>query len=104
MEAGRATQENAPSATAYLITASLGFSARDPYLASLLPPQAAALSDWVLADSLPYGRCLLWAMQQPWFRALIRLLERITLPGIQAHYLVRKLALEDVTRTALQDG
>src|SRR5207249_3443339 len=94
----------APSATAILIAASIAYSARDPSLVSLLPLQAAPLSDWVLADRLPQGRCLLWALQQPWFRALIRLLERMTLPGIQAHYLVRKRAIEEITRQALQEG
>jgi methyltransferase (TIGR00027 family) len=97
-------RENAPSATAYLIAASIAYSARDPALAFLLPPQAAPLSDWVLADSLPWGRYLLWALQRTWFRALIRLAERATLPGIQAHYLVRKRRIEELTRTALQEG
>src|ERR1051326_5208581 len=97
-------RENAPSATAYLIASSIAYSARDPYLATLLPPQAAPLSDWVLADSLTYGRCLLWALQKPWFRAGLRFLERALLPGIQAHYLVRKRGIEDITRAALQEG
>src|SRR5687767_1113756 len=95
---------NAPSSTAYLIAASVAFSARDPYLSSLIPSQAAPFCDWALADSLPYGRRLLWALQQGWFRALIHLLERVTLPGIQAHYLVRKRAIEEITRGTLQEG
>jgi methyltransferase (TIGR00027 family) len=97
-------RENAPSATAYLIAASIAYSAREPNMAFLTPSHASALSNWVLADSLPQGSLLLWALQQRWFRACVRRLERATLPGIQAHYLVRKRGIEDATRRALEEG
>jgi methyltransferase (TIGR00027 family) len=97
-------RENAPSATAYLIAASIACSAREPEMAFLVPAHAAALSHWALADGLPHGRALLWALEHRWFRAAIRRLEAALLPGIQTHYLVRKRAIEDAARQALEAG
>ena len=95
---------NAPSSTAYLIAASIACSAREPDLAFLVPAHAAALSHWVLADGMPHGRALLWALERRWFRTAVRRLERALLPGIQAHFLVRKRAIEEATRQALNEG
>lgn len=97
-------RENAPSATAYLIAASIGYSAREPKMALLVPSSAVALSNWVLADSLRGGQWLLWALQQPLVRRFARLLECLTIPGIQAHYLVRKRAIGEATQQALKEG
>lgn len=97
-------RENTPSATAYVIAASIASSARDPKMAFLVSSHATALSNWVLADSLRFGRLLLWALQKHGFRALARLLERMTIPGIQAHYLVRKRGVEEAALQALEEG
>lgn len=97
-------RENAPSSTALLISASIACSAREPNLAFLVSSHAAALSDWILADSVKGGRWLLGALQQRGIRAAARLLERITVPGIQAHYLVRKRGIEELTRKSIKEG
>jgi len=82
-------QETKASGTAYLISASLAVSGRDPLLSQIVPSQTVALSEWVIEDTLPNGRLLLWASEAggPGF---VRIVERIVLPGIQAHYIVRK--------------
>ena len=97
-------RENTPSGTAYLIAGSLAASGRDPVLARLLPPRGAELGEWVIADTLRNGHLLLWVLRQGWGRGLVRLIERLVLPGIQTHYIVRKRFIEDVTRAALLVG
>ncbi len=93
-----------PSATAHLIARSLVFlSSEQPY-AALIPPGAAELSIWCMeACSSHTVRLLRW-MRRRRFREMLWNSERAGLPGMMLHYAVRKLWLEDVTRTALADG
>lgn len=97
-------RENRPSGTAYLIAGSLLAARRDPVLSGLLPPRGADLGEWVIADTLRNGRLLVWALRQGWGRGLVRVIERRVLPGIQAHYIVRKRFIEDIVRAALLVG
>ena len=94
--------EHKASGTAYLIAASLAASGSDPVLGRLLPPNGARLAEWVIGDTLRNGRVLLWALQQPWGRGILRLIERMVLPGIQSHYIVRKRYIEDAVRGGLR--
>jgi methyltransferase (TIGR00027 family) len=96
--------EHKASGTAYLIAGSLAASGSDPVLSRLLPDNGATLGEWVIAETLRNGRMLLWALRQSWGRAIVRLIERFVLPGIQTHYIVRKRFIEDAVRASLQDG
>ena len=101
-----------PSETARLIARSLVLLARDPAFAGLVPPDAAEASGWFLEGSAAthagrHARRERWEIlaRRPWYRAFTRLAERRTLPGIVAHYALRKRFLEDTARRALtHDG
>lgn len=73
---------------------------RDPRFARLLPPGAAEAS----ARLLPEAKRLESLATQRWFRALVNFAERLVLPGIQLHYIVRKRFLEDAVRCAIEEG
>jgi methyltransferase (TIGR00027 family) len=96
---------DAPSATAYLIATSTIFVAADREAGRLIPARAAELSAcFVEARS----RAARWAIEtllrRKRARPFVSALERLTLPGIQLHYALRKLYLEETTRAAIADG
>ena len=43
-------------------------------------------------------------LANPFVRCLVRTVESLVLPGIQLHYLLRKLALEEFVRTSIAEG
>lgn len=93
-----------PSATAYLIATSTLFVAADPDAGRLIPARAAELSaSFVEARS----RVASWAqstLRRKRARPFVSALERLTIPGIQLHYALRKLYLEETARAALAEG
>lgn len=92
------------SATAYLIATSTLFVAADPAAGRLIPARAAELSaSFVAARS----RVASWAqsvLRRKSVRPFVNALERLTIPGIQLHYALRKLYLEETLRAALGDS
>jgi methyltransferase (TIGR00027 family) len=93
------------SATAYLIATSTLFVAADRRAGRLIPAGSAEFSAcFVEARS----RAACWALEtflhSTSARAFISALERLTLPGIQLHYALRKLYLEETARAAIADG
>jgi methyltransferase (TIGR00027 family) len=98
MKAGR------PSSTARLITRSLVFLSQDPLLAPLVPAGAAEAGAWFIADSAREREGLRRLMGRGWFRSLVWLVERRTVPGMLLHYLLRKRYLEEVARESLGEG
>jgi methyltransferase (TIGR00027 family) len=93
-----------PSSTARLIARSLVFVARDARLGKLVPPRATEASEWFVRATSARAHQLLWLIDRRWFRALVALLESLTIPGILLHYIVRKRFLEDIARQALASG
>ncbi|HEV2881997.1 MAG TPA: class I SAM-dependent methyltransferase [Pyrinomonadaceae bacterium] len=96
---------DAPSATAYLIATSTLFVAADPFAGRLIPARAAELSAHFVEARTRVAR---WAhdtlLRRKAARPFVAALERLTLPGIQLHYALRKLYLEETTRAAIADG
>lgn len=92
------------SSTACLIAESLVFLSHDPVLGRLVPPKMAETSRR-MADVLPppHSIRLRWTAN-PLFQILVKTVERLTVPGMLLHYLLRKRYLEQVTRKSLQDG
>lgn len=93
-----------PSSTALLIAA-----------AQVLARRRAALRELVAPDTEHYCRTFLRASAQPWrwlerrldarpVQWLMAALERLTLPGIGAHYVLRKRRLRRWAEAALADG
>ena len=98
-------REDRPSATAYLIARALLFLSRDPETAPLIPPETAELCGWVVDLVSPSdGRRARRAGESPLLRRIAYAAERLGIPGIMLHYVVRKRFLEDAARRALAEG
>ena len=96
-------KEDTPSSTAYVIARSMVYLSRDRLIGNLIPPRAVEMSaGFVQAHS----RLAYWLLSRmrPVSRLFIAVLERLSIPGIQLHYVVRKRYLEDVAREALKEG
>jgi methyltransferase (TIGR00027 family) len=93
-----------PSATAGLVARGVALVSREPGLAQLVSPLSAEASAWCIEAASPHGRQLVRALDRRWFRSAARLLERLALPGITLHYVLRKRYLEDVARRSIREG
>lgn len=93
-----------PSATAYLIATSTLFVAADPLAGRLIPARAAELSASFVAARSHVARWAQRALRRRHVRPFVSALERLTIPGIQLHYALRKLYLEETARAALADA
>src|SRR6267142_5510956 len=95
-------REDRPSSTSTLIAAATVFLARDARVSDLVPAGAAewcaccleALSSLKTAETLSH----------PTLRWAARLAERATIPGLLAHFMLRKRWVEEAARAALADG
>lgn len=97
-------QDDLPSGTARLICRSLILLSRDPQSAGLVSSEAAEASLRFLAAAGENAERFRNLASQAWFRGLVNLMERRTLPGILRHYALRKLYLEEITRRSLDSG
>jgi methyltransferase (TIGR00027 family) len=101
LEKGERMKAGNPSATAYLIAASTLFVAADPHAGHLIPARAAELSASFVAVRSHIARRVRDAFGQKLVRRFVSALERQTISGIQLHYALRKLYLEETLRAAL---
>ena len=98
-------KENQASATARLIAKSMIFLSGDERFKNLVPPQANEISKWFVEETGSVSdRWFLKRVHNKWFCSLLWGIERILLPGILLHYLLRKLYLEEIVRMALQEN
>jgi methyltransferase (TIGR00027 family) len=88
------------SSTALLIARSMLLAAATPPLRALVPEETVRLTRRFLA-SAPPARLLDLALRHAWSRKLLLRLERLVLPGIILHYLVRKQLIEEHVRAFL---
>lgn len=93
-----------PSATAYLIAAGTLFVAADPQAGRLIPARAAELSASFVGAGSRLARCVPDALGRKHLRPFVSAVERLTIPGIQIHYALRKLYLEETLRAALSES
>lgn len=93
-----------PSGTALLIARTTLFWSFDAEAAKLISPCAAEVSRWVVEATDPNHAVTIARMQRPIVRAASRLVERIILPGIAIHYLLRKNYIAGVAGEALARG
>jgi methyltransferase (TIGR00027 family) len=91
------------SNTAKVIAASTLLLASDARTATLVAPGAAAICK-VLLSGNRVDRCLAASATHPLTRPVWRMVERLTLPGIMAHYWYRKQAIEVRCRKAIANG
>lgn len=92
-----------PSSTARVIAAATVMASLDHRDLDLVPPRSAAWCSALLSTSV-VDRILLSSARSAAGRAVWRLVERLTLPGIVRHYAVRKAFIEAVWRSARAEG
>jgi methyltransferase (TIGR00027 family) len=97
-------QHEQASRTALLIAASLVLLHHDPKYSRLVSKTSADLCARVLENHSAQTCWFLKIVQQPWFRPIARLVERVTIPGILVHYALRKKCIRELVRSALANG
>jgi methyltransferase (TIGR00027 family) len=97
-------KQDKPSSTALFIARSLVFTKDEPGIGALVPPEMAELSRRFVEGASPRGARRLKAFRHPWVRFLVRLMERVTIPGMGLHYVLRKLHLETIARKSFGEG
>lgn len=90
---------DAPSATALLVAGGVAFHSTHPRYQHLVPPEAGEISRRFVtaAGALKSGA-------SPMHRFVVALQEKLTVPGISLHYVLRKRAIEDAVRKAIGEG
>lgn len=94
--------ENKPSRTASVVAASLVYLRSDARVGGLITDDTVRYCRQFLR-SAGCGRLLRLA-EHPHLRGAVRLLERITLPGIMLHYALRKRFLRDWALASIAEG
>ena len=97
-------QHEQASRTALLIAGSLVLLHHDAKRSRLVSKTAADLCARVLEDHSSQTRLFLKIVRQTWFRPIAKLVERITIPGILLHYVLRKKCINELARSALANG
>ncbi|MEA2163351.1 MAG: hypothetical protein QOK37_1478 [Thermoanaerobaculia bacterium] len=97
-------ERDQPSRTALLIARTTLFWSFDAEAAKLIPAEAIEVSRWVVEATDPNHAVTIARMQRPLVRAATRLAERIILPGIAIHYILRKKYIAKVAAAALARG
>jgi methyltransferase (TIGR00027 family) len=95
---------NTPSSTALYIAKKLVFAADEPGYGDLVPPVTVLMSRRYVEHVDRNGAAHLRAYRRPVFRLLVRLLERMTIPGMTLHYILRKARIEKIARCCQVDG
>ncbi len=92
------------SGTAILISRATLFWSRDPQFEYLVPPEAASLSAQFLKESGVNLSRFMLLLESRFTRFLVRSFERLMLPGISIHFMLRKRFIEDHVRIAITQG
>ncbi len=93
-------KSDAASATALLVAGGVAFHSTHPQYSYLVPEEAGDMSRRWLAAAGARVR----SGASRFDRFLVDLSERLTVPGISLHYVLRKRAIEDLVRSAIGDG
>jgi len=97
-------QHEQASRTALLIAASLVLLHHDAKYSRLVSESSADLCAHVLEKHSSRTRLFSKIVRQRWFRKIAKLIERITIPGILLHYVLRKKCISELARSALANG
>ena len=92
---------NQASNTALIVAAGVQMLARDPDYAGQVPASIKTHGQKLLRASHPRMSNLL---ARHWFRTLVYAAEKITLPGILLHYVLRKKIIRDYVAQAITAG
>ena len=97
-------REDLPSSTAALIGAATLFLARDPRVSDIVPEGAAIWCARCLEALSPSAVNAVRTVSNPVLRWAPRLAERMTVPGLMAHFMLRKRWIEAAVRASVDDG
>lgn len=97
-------REDRPSSTATLIAAATVFLDGDSRVGGLVPPGAAAYCRRFIAAAPASTRTVVNALCHPALRWLARLAERLTVPGLMLHFMLRKRLIESAVTEAISRG
>ncbi|MFZ3004089.1 MAG: SAM-dependent methyltransferase [Undibacterium umbellatum] len=89
------------SNTALIVAAGVQMLARDPDYRAMMPATMAAHGHGLLRASHPRLASL---VARHWFRTLVYAAEKITLPGILLHYVLRKKVIREYTAQSIAAG
>ncbi|MFZ6779091.1 class I SAM-dependent methyltransferase [Undibacterium sp. Ji83W] len=92
---------NQASNTALIVAAGVQMLARDPDYRAMVPDSMAAHGQRLLRASHPRLSSL---VTRHWFRTLAYAAEKITLPGILLHYVLRKKVIRDYVAQSIAAG
>lgn len=92
---------NQASNTALIVAAGVQMLARDPEYSNLVPAPMAAHGQRLLRTSHPRLASL---VARHWFRTLAYATEKITLPGILLHYVLRKKVIREYAMQSVAAG
>jgi methyltransferase (TIGR00027 family) len=98
-------KEGESSSTALLIAKSLVFAQGDPRLAALIPKRSADLVWHLLRGTIGWQASLFrTAGRLGLAQAAVRQIERISVPGMSLHYILRKRQIEAWVEAHVQQG
>ena len=97
-------QNEKASRTALIIATSLVLLHRDPKHSRLVSKTSADLCAQMLEMHSSQTRLFSKIVRQDWFRPIAKLIERLTVPGILLHYILRKKCIAGLARSALING
>ncbi|TQF70780.1 class I SAM-dependent methyltransferase [Pseudoalteromonas luteoviolacea] len=96
-------KDNNASSTAFTVAQGLLFAAKTSKYGALVSDNVISVSRQILQGS-EQGRHRLKQLNSWWFCKLAKLRERLLLPGISLHYVLRKRHIEQLTVEALSNG
>lgn len=92
--------KDAPSETAFLVAAGVAFQSTHPRHKHLVPEEAGRLS----RGFVDAGGARVRSGASRWDRFVVALRERLTVPGLTLHYVLRKRKIEELVRSAIASG
>ncbi|WP_125561561.1 class I SAM-dependent methyltransferase [Pseudoalteromonas rubra] len=96
-------KDNEASSTAFTVAQGLLFAAKNSPHGNLVDENVISVSRQILQGS-QHGRHRLKQLDSWWFCKLSKLKERLLLPGISLHYVLRKRHIEQLTLNAISNG
>jgi methyltransferase (TIGR00027 family) len=96
-------KEDSASSTAFTVLQGLLLSADSPAYGPLVSAETRAAGRHILSAT-PQGQKRLKQLASPVFRTLAPIAEKLLMPGISKHYVIRKTFFEKAARQAIADG
>ena len=97
-------KDTRPSATAKIVARGILLTSNHPSFTDLVPADMASITEAFLRACPRSAGWDAGMMRRAWYRHILYLIERMTIPGIALHFALRKRCIEEQTRQALAEG